>query len=87
MGEYKLTIATSAQREFDQDISYPAKRELNHKVVALKKNPRPKTSIHDPRSGFYAVSSLGWAAYYAVDDSTRTVTVLRYVRLTKPERP
>jgi len=83
VGEYKLTIVASAQREFDQGVSYPAKRELNHKVVALKKNPRPKTSVHDPVSGFYAVSSLGWAAFYAVDDSSQTVTVLRYVRITK----
>ena len=83
MDDYNVVIAASAQREFDEEIPYPAKRELNHKVVALKRNPRPRASVQDPVRGYYAIASAGWAAEYAVDDAVRTVYVLRFIQISR----
>ena len=83
MDDFRISIAASAQREFDEDIPFPAKRQLNHKVVALKRNPRPRTSVRDPVSGYYAIESGGWAVEYSVDDAARIVYVLRFIRISR----
>ena len=81
MEDYNVVIATSARRELDENVPFPWKRQLNHRVVALKRNPRPRFSVHDQETGFYAIAAGDWTVEYAVDDAKKTVSVLRFVKV------
>lgn len=72
---YEVRIARAAEREIDRVPSLVRGR-INHKIVTLESEPRPRGSKKLSGREEYRVRVGSYRVLYVVDDNTRVVVVL-----------
>lgn len=80
MAGYSLRIAPEARAELEA-LEFPLRRQINHAVCALAREPRPERwePIADANEGRLVLHGI--AVLYTIDDARRTVTIQALRRL------
>ncbi len=78
---YQLRFESSARKQFSRLLPH-LKQEIIEELDALLDEPRPpfaKPLIRE-WAGAYRIQIDGWRLIYEVDDSDRTITIIRIAR-------
>ena len=84
MDSFKVVIQPSAAAEF-LAAPFPFRRQLNERINALKRNPRPiGAQVVDGE--LYVFSVGDWRLLYEVDDANGQSTILAILAAQIPQR-
>ena len=78
MASYKTKLTDLAHQDL-KSIPFPFRRQLNHRIIRLRDDPRPQGCLE--LSANKCVLGLhGWEIYYEVDDEKETLTVVAILK-------